>query len=63
MSPQLAPLPEFRDTKIVVGTSVRKPLVVLEAFLKSLAWQELPPRTQLIPIFVPDWPQKDPAED
>lgn len=60
---ELHPTPESRTTTIVVGTSVRKNLDVLKPFLDSLAWQDLPPRTQLVPVFVPDWPQKDPAED
>jgi len=60
---ELLPTPDVRPTVIVVGTSVRKPLEVLKPFLESLAWQDLPPRTALLPIFVPDWPQKDPAED
>lgn len=48
-------LPDYRDTVIVVGTSVRKPLPILQAYLDSLAWQELPPRTRLVPVFVPDF--------
>lgn len=60
---ELHPTPDHRTTTIVVGTSVRKNLDVLRHFLDSLAWQELPPRTQLLPIFVPDWPQKDEAEE
>src|ERR1041385_6708331 len=60
---ELHPTPDHRTTTIVVGTSCRKQLVVLQAFLESLAWQELPPRTKLLPIFVPDWTQKDEAED
>lgn len=57
-------LPEYRHSTIVVGTSVRKPLVVLKAFLDSLAWQELPPRTKLKFCFVPDFSadQSDAAE-
>lgn len=60
---ELHPTPDHRNTTIVVGTSVRKHLDVLKVFLDSLAWQDLPPRTQLLPIFVPDWPQKDAAEE
>lgn len=59
----LLPTPDHRTTTIVVGTSCRKNLAVLKPFLDSLAWQELPPRTQLVPVFVPDWPQKDEAEE
>lgn len=60
---ELSPTPDYRDTVIVIGTSCRKPLEVLQPYLASLAYQELPPRTRLHPIFVADWPTKDPAED
>lgn len=63
MTVQLETLPDHRTSTIVVGTSCRKPLEILKPFLESLAYQELPPRTQLLPIFVPDWSQKDPAEE
>lgn len=59
---QVTPTPDQRETVIVVGTSVRKPLPILQPFLQSLAWQDLPPRTKIVPIFVPDWPQSDEAE-
>lgn len=52
----LETLPDYRDTVIVVGTSVRKPLPILSAFLNSLAWQSLPTRVRLVPAFVPDFP-------
>lgn len=42
-------------TTVVVGTTVRKSLPVLRAYLASLAWQELPPRVQLKFVFVPDF--------
>lgn len=61
--PELSPTPDAKETLVVVGTSCRKPLAVLRPFLESLARQELPPRTRLLPVFVPDWPQKDVAED
>lgn len=51
----MIPLPDHRDTVIVVGTSVRKPLPILKAFLDSLAWQDLPARVRLVPCFVPDF--------
>jgi hypothetical protein len=50
----LEPTPDHRDRLIVVGTSVRKPLDILAPFLQSLAWQEVPPRTRLYPVFVDD---------
>lgn len=51
---QRIPLPEHRESLIVVGTSVRKRVDVLAAYLDSLAAQELPERTRLHPIFVAD---------
>jgi hypothetical protein len=51
---QLAVLPEKRATRIVVGTTCRKPADVLRHYLASLAWQELPPNTTLVPVFVND---------
>ena len=52
---ELQPLPDHRTRTIVVGTSVRKNLNTLRAYLDGIAWQELPPRTQLLPIFVSDF--------
>src|SRR5256885_1076824 len=52
---QLAAVPESHEPLIVIGTSVRKPLPVLQAFLESLAWQELPPRAKVHYVFVPDF--------
>lgn len=53
-TPQLTLLPDKRPTVIVVGTSVRKSVDVLRFYLQSLAAQELPPNTSLLPIFVAD---------
>lgn len=49
-------IPSEREILIVCGTSCRKPLSVLQPYLQSLEWQELPPRVKLVPVFVPDWP-------
>ncbi len=59
MTVQLATLPDARESIVVVGTAVRKPLAVLQAYLASLAWQEWPARVKPHFIFVPDWPQRD----
>lgn len=42
---------------------MRKNLDVLQAHLASLAWQEIPERTRLHFVYVPDWPQPNPAEE
>lgn len=63
MTVQLETLPDHRSQLIVVGTSVRKNLDVLQAHLASLAWQEIPERTRLHFVYVPDWAQKTDAED
>lgn len=54
MTVQLAPLPDLRPTRIVVGTTVRKAAPVLRYYLASLDWQRLPPNTELIFAFVDD---------
>lgn len=61
--PNLAPTPDHQQQLVVVGTSVRKNLDVLQGHLASLAYQEIPERTRLHFVYVPDWPTKDPAED
>src|SRR6267378_6285487 len=63
MTVQLEPLPNHQTQLIVCGTSVRKNLDVLQAHLTSLAWQEIPERTRLHFVYVPDWADKNPAED
>ena len=50
----LAPLPEKRPTRILVGSTIRKPAAVLKFYLDALAAQELPPNVELHPIFVDD---------
>lgn len=50
----LSLLPDVRERVIAVGTSVRKSAAILRHYLASLAWQELPPNTRLLPIFVLD---------
>lgn len=54
MPVQLMQLPEHRMTTIVVGTSLRKRADILSAYFASLAAQELPPNTRLVPVFVND---------
>lgn len=54
MTVQLAPLPEIRPTRIVVGTTVRKAAPVLRFYLQSLAWQRLPKGVELAFVFVDD---------
>ena len=50
----LAPLPEKRPTRILVGSTIRKPAAVLKFYLDALAAQEVPPNVELHPIFVDD---------
>jgi hypothetical protein len=54
MPVQLALLSSAQTTRVLVGTSLRKPLPILQAYLQSLAWQELPPRVELSFAFVND---------
>lgn len=51
----LLPLPDTKETLIVVGTTVRRNLDVLHAHLASVARQELPPRVKLHFCYVPDF--------
>lgn len=51
----LLPLPDHRVRRIVVGTTVRKPLAVLKPYLDSLDWQERDERTKFEFCFVPDF--------
>ena len=51
----LLPLPDQRKTRIVVGTTCRKPLEILKAHLASLDYQDLPTNTVMIPVMVPDF--------
>ena len=53
---RLIPLPDQQETLIVVGTSVRKPLPVLSAYLDSLAWQDVPKGVRFHYCFVSDYP-------
>lgn len=57
MPVQLEKTPDHRASTIVCGTTVRKSLDVLKAYLASLAWQESLPRTSIHYCFVPDFPQ------
>lgn len=52
---EIITLSDYRETVIVVGTSVRKSLPILQAHLDSLAAQDLPPRVRLLPVYVPDF--------
>ena len=53
---RLIPLPDQKETLIVVGTSVRKPLPVLQLYLDSLAWQDVPKGVRFHYCFVSDYP-------
>ena len=57
---QLATLPEHYEPLICVGTTVRKCLPVLRAYLDSLAWQEIPKRCKVHYVFVADFAGKHP---
>jgi len=52
--------PHIKLRVIQVGTTVRKPLPVLQAYLASLDWQELPPQTRVEYAFIADY--EDPAD-
>lgn len=50
----LRPLPD-RPKRVVIGTSTRKPVAILEAYLKCLEWQVLPPGVEISFCWVPDF--------
>ena len=52
-------IPYAKTFTLVVGTSVRKSLPVLQAYLQSLAWQELPPNVKVTYVFCADWETPD----
>ena len=54
MTVQLAVLPDAITQRVVVGTSLRKPLPVLQAWLASLDWQAWPERVEPEYVFVND---------
>src|SRR3990167_475312 len=54
MPVQLAVLPDAVTRRVTVGTSLRKPLPVLQAWLASLASQEWPERVEPDYVFVND---------
>ena len=56
MSLMLQPMPFAARHLVVVGSSIRKPLHVLKAYLDSLDWQEWPPHVEVHYAFVADWP-------
>ena len=51
---ELTVLPHETKHLIVIGTSLRKPVNILAAYLRSLAWQLLPRNVQPIYLFVDD---------
>jgi hypothetical protein len=60
----LAVVPDHRERVIVCGTSVRKSLPVLQAYLTSLDWQLLPKQCRVHYCFVDDFlPEQADAKD
>lgn len=57
----LAPIPPKQVSRILVGAVVRKPKVVLDAFYRSLLWQQAP-GTQIDYALIHNWPAGDPEE-
>lgn len=53
---QLLPLPDHKETRVLVGTATRKSLPILEAYLRSYERQDLPRHVKLDYCFVADWP-------
>lgn len=56
----LAPVPGQHTPKLLVASVIRKPPVVIEAWLRTLAWQRLRKPADLHYLFVTDFPAGDP---
>jgi hypothetical protein len=54
MTVLLRPTPQHQTFRILVGTSIRKPAHILQAYLHTLAWQILPPNASVSYCFVMD---------
>lgn len=50
----LQPTPDQRVTTIQIGTVVRKPAAIVDAYLHALSRQELPPQTEVVYHFIDD---------
>jgi hypothetical protein len=55
----LAVIPHEQKYLVVIGTSLRKPAVILDAYLKSLSWQVLPRNVQPYYAFIDDGLEPD----
>jgi hypothetical protein len=52
----VAPVPPLHKPRILVGAVIRKPAVVIDAFLKTLAWQRLKKPAEVGYCFITDFP-------
>ncbi|MHA2065732.1 MAG: hypothetical protein ACXABY_15250, partial [Candidatus Thorarchaeota archaeon] len=59
-APTLVPTPPEYVTKILVGVPTRKPPVVVNALLQTLAWQRFRDKVQLDYLFIDNFADSDP---
>lgn len=58
----LAPIPAAAKPKLLIASVIRKPPQVIEAFLKTLAWQRFRKPVEVAYSFITDFPPGDPNE-
>ena len=59
-TPVLVPIPPERVTRILCGIPIRKPPIVLNALLQTLAWQQFRDKIQLDFLFIDNFAESDP---
>ena len=58
-NPTLEPLPAERVVRILIGSVIRKPPIVVEALLKTLRWQQTRTRCEIDFSFVLNFASED----
>ncbi len=58
-NPTLQPIPPEQTVRVLIASPVRKPPIVVEQFLKTLAWQQLRTRTEIHYLFAPNFSEQD----
>lgn len=59
----IEPIPSLKKVRILVGSVVRKPPEVLEAFLQTLEWQQLRTNTEINYVFLHNFGAEDTFRD
>ena len=59
-NPTVVPIPSEKITRILCGVPIRKPPVVLNALMQTLAWQRFRNKVQMDFLFMPNFADSDP---